>query len=66
MWMALLCQVISMSSKDSVPYLPVLLPTDGMRAALLRKLILSMDTWKSVAYPLESVSMSSKNPSRQT
>ena len=55
-----------MSSKDSVPYLPVLLPTDGMRAALLRKLILLMDTWKIVAYPLESVSMSSKNPLMQT
>ena len=51
------------NEKGKLPVFPVV---EGERLALPRKLILSTETWKEVAWPEESVSMLSKKPSIET
>jgi hypothetical protein len=43
-----------------------LLAVDGASVALLRKLILSMETWNKVACPVVSISISFRKPSNET
>jgi hypothetical protein len=62
---AVTLNVVTDAEKD-LRCLPRLLAGDGEKAALPRKLMLSMDTWNRVASPELSVSMSSRKPSTET